>query len=73
MACCSSEDLERDAEMLTDAGLEDTAAIVLEAAKTAIPSIILCCPYAPEDRCNYQSWKASHHRRRQILQTNDQV
>jgi hypothetical protein len=59
--------------MLTDAGLEDTAAIVLEAAKTAIPSSILWCPYAPEDRCNYQSWKASHKRRHQILQRTNQV
>jgi hypothetical protein len=69
----SQEDLERYTEMLTDAGLGDTAAIVLEAAKTAVPSNILWCQYASEDRCNYQSWKASRQRRHRILNRTNQV
>ena len=40
----SHEGLFRDAEMLADAGLEEAAEIVMEAAEGAAPEHVLNCP-----------------------------
>jgi len=41
----------------------EVAAIVLEAAASALPANILHCPYADTDTHNYESWQASYQRK----------
>src|SRR6185312_8871278 len=54
------ESLERDGAELDAVGLPDVAAIVMEAAASALPDNVLHCPYAETDSHNYGSWQASH-------------
>jgi hypothetical protein len=58
----SREALQRDTEELILIGLPQVASIVAEAAEQAPPDRLINCPYAPEDRCNYQSWQTSYQR-----------
>jgi hypothetical protein len=55
--------LERDAAELEAVGIKAAADIVLEYAADALPERVLRCPYAPEDRCNYESWQRSYENR----------
>jgi hypothetical protein len=57
------DSLERDAAELDAVGLAEVAAIVLEAAASALPASVMHCPYAEDDLHNFQSWQASHQRR----------
>jgi hypothetical protein len=60
------ESLQRDATELVEVGLPEVAAIVAEAAASALPAHLKHCPYAETDIANYESWQANRRRRHSI-------